>query len=66
MYHSLSGGFGSTISRNILDIFKNETAKTTFLTYSILPSKNDLIVSPYNTCFALKSLTEYSDFNILL
>ncbi|CAD8196611.1 unnamed protein product [Paramecium pentaurelia] len=71
IYHSLAGGFGSGFTCKLLQMLNEETAKTTKLTVSIIPSDKpnqqftQPIVEPYNTLLTLPTLAEMSDFNIL-
>ncbi|CUI14870.1 epsilon tubulin, putative [Bodo saltans] len=60
--HSLSGGTGSGLGTRVVGMLKDEFPHVFRFCPVVMPSETDNVVtSPYNSCFALKELIEHSD-----
>eukprot|EP00792_Barthelona_sp_PAP020_P004580 TRINITY_DN2219_c0_g1_i1.p1 TRINITY_DN2219_c0_g1~~TRINITY_DN2219_c0_g1_i1.p1 ORF type:complete len:461 (-),score=103.53 TRINITY_DN2219_c0_g1_i1:7-1389(-) len=58
--HSLGGGTGSGLGSYLLEIASEYHSLTDMITFSVYPSleDDDVITSPYNSCFAVAKLLE--------
>jgi len=64
LMHSLSGGTGSGLGTRILGLLEEEFPDVARFAMVVLPSissPSDVVVAPYNTCFALRELVEHAD-----
>jgi tubulin beta len=58
--HGLGGGTGSGLGTLVLERLLEEYPDRTMMAWSVLP-RTDVVVEPYNACFAIQRLVEHAD-----
>ncbi len=69
--HSLGGGTGSGFGANLLNKLEQDYPNKLLFNFSVYPGSasggaSDVVVEPYNTMFALKSLIDTSHMDMTI